>query len=62
MKTGEGEARDIIDRMYCYVDVPALQFMLEGAGFTVLGIDEGREVGCAGTDDPFVAMRARKNA
>ena len=62
MKTGEGEARDAIDRMYSYVTVSALQSMVEVAGFTVLGIDEGHEVGCAGTDDPFVTMRARKNA
>lgn len=62
MKVGEGEARDKIDRKYTYVTPAGLQNMLQDAGFTVLAIDEGREVGCAGTDDPYVAMRARKNA
>ncbi len=62
MKTGEGEARDAIDRMYSYVTPLQLRNMLETGGFAVLAIDEGREVGCAGTDDAYVAMRARKNA
>lgn len=61
MKTGTGEARDKIDRQYTYVAVPELQELLEIAGFTVIGIDEGREKGCAGTLDPFVIMRAKKS-
>ncbi len=60
MKTGKGEARDQIDRKYTFVTLPELQGLLQGAGFAVIGIDEGREKGCAGTDDPFVVMRARK--
>lgn len=61
MKIGTGEARDAIDRKYTYVSVPELRGLLEDAGFAVLGIDEGREKGCAGTIDPFVVMRARKS-
>lgn len=61
MKVGTGEARDKIDRLYSYVTSAALQKLLNGAGFEVLAVEEGHEVGCAGTDDPFVTMRARKN-
>ncbi|MEJ6399275.1 class I SAM-dependent DNA methyltransferase [Yoonia sp. 208BN28-4] len=60
MKVGEGEDRDHIERKYTYVTVTELRGLLEDAGFTILGIDEGREKGCAGTVDPFVVMRARK--
>ena len=61
MKTGEGEHRDAIERLYTYVTVPQLRTLLENAEFTVLEIDEGEEMGCAGTVDPYVIMRARKN-
>ncbi len=61
MKTGSGEARDAINRLYTYVSVEDLQRLLGDAGFEILDIREGQEVGCAGTNDPFVAMRTRKN-
>lgn len=61
LKTGTGEARDDIDRLYTYLTVTELHDLLTTAGFAVIATIEGREVGCAGTDDPFVAMRARKN-
>lgn len=61
MKTGEGEHRDSIDRLYTYVTVPQLRELLEDAGFEVLSTEEGEEMGCAGTVDPYVIMRARKN-
>ena len=60
-KVGTGEARDKIDRLYSYVSPSELHALLIGAGFEVLHTEEGHEVGCAGTDDPFVAVRARKN-
>ena len=62
MKTGEGEARDAIDRFYSYVGVDELAGLLRDAGFAVLATVSGREVGCAGTADPFVVMRARRDA
>ncbi len=62
MKTGEGELRDKIDRKYTFVTVPELQGLLETAGFAVIGVEEGREMGCAGTVDPFVVMRGHKIA
>ena len=61
MKTGTGEARDKIDRLYTYVSVAELHELLADTGFSVLETIEDHEVGCAGTDDPYVAVRARKN-
>lgn len=61
VKTGTGEARDKIDRLYTYFTVPELNHLLATAGFTIIASQEGHEVGCAGTDDPFVAIRARKH-
>lgn len=62
MKVGTGVERDKIDRLYTYVSVSGLRELLCDAGFDVLDIAEGRELGCAGTEDPFVVMRARKHA
>ena len=62
MKVGTGVERDKIDRLYSYVSVPELRGLLTDAGFDVLDVVEGHEVGCAGTNDPFVVMRARKHA
>lgn len=60
MKTGTGEERDTLDRKYTYVSVPELNGLLDEAGFDVLATVEGKEVGCTGTNDPLVVMRARK--
>tara|TARA_R110002051_G_scaffold20631_3_gene55991 strand:+ start:24459 stop:25055 length:597 start_codon:yes stop_codon:yes gene_type:complete len=61
MKVGTGEARDKIDRLYTYVSVEELHRLLTDAGFAVLETIQDHEVGCAGTDDPYVAVKARKN-
>jgi SAM-dependent methyltransferase len=58
MKTGTGQGRDRLGRLYTYVTVPELTGLLTAAGFHVTATIEGREVGLAGTDDPFVMMRA----
>lgn len=58
MKTGTGEARDGLDRLYSYYSVAELHGMLANAGFTVTSTSEGRERGLAGTDDPFVIIEA----
>ncbi|MGJ8622876.1 MAG: class I SAM-dependent DNA methyltransferase [Yoonia sp.] len=62
MKTGEGTHRDALSRLYTFVTVPELRGLVEGAGFTVTDVREGAESGLAGTVDPFVIMRGRKNA
>lgn len=61
LKTGTGEARDDIDRLYTYLSFTELHDLLTTVGFRVIATTEGHEVGCAGTNDPFVAMRAVKN-
>jgi len=58
MKTGTGEGRDRLDRFYTYYSRAALEALLAGAGFTVIAVREGHEVGLAGTDDPFIILRA----
>lgn len=58
MKTGTGVARDAIDRRYTYVSVPELEGLLSEAGLRVDYVTEGREVGLAGSEDPFVLMQA----
>ncbi|MDO6591315.1 methyltransferase type 11 [Loktanella sp. D2R18] len=60
MKVGAGEKRDQIDRLYTYVTVDGLHALLTDAGFDVIATKQGQEVGMAGTNDPFVIMRARK--
>jgi len=60
LKVGEGATRDKIDRFYTYVGVPELQDLLQDAGFDVLATDLGEGVGMAGTNDPWVVIRARK--
>jgi SAM-dependent methyltransferase len=58
MKTGAGEARDVLDRLYSYYTVDELHGLLATAGFTVTATSEGHERGLAGTDDPFVIIEA----
>ena len=60
MKTGEGLERDTINRLYTYVTVAELESLLNTAGFDVTFVKEGKEVGMAGTIDPFVIMRGKK--
>lgn len=61
MKTGMGEVRDNLGRLYTLVRVDELRDLLTKAGFSILSCEEGREKGCAGTDDPFVAICTRKD-
>jgi SAM-dependent methyltransferase len=61
MKTGSGEKRDAIDRLYTFLTVKELEKLLTDAGFEVTNKREGQDAGLAGTIDPFVIMLARKN-
>ncbi len=61
MKVGENTERDSLDRLYTYVSVDELKGLLLDVGFDVLNIVEGLEIGCAGTNDSFVVIRAIKN-
>ena len=57
MKTGEGMARDTINRRYTYVTVPELRQLLTDAGYEVNYTREGVGKGLSGTMDPYVVMR-----
>lgn len=59
MKTGVGEARDGIDRMYTYVTQDELTGLLNGAGFTIQSVLIGHGVGLAGTDDPWIVILSK---
>lgn len=59
MKTGAGEARDALGRLYTYVGRAELLGLLAAAGFTVIAEAEGTDVGLAGTPDPFLILLAR---
>lgn len=61
MKTGEGEKRDQIGRMYTYVTVGELYDLLEAAGLKVTYTDEGSAKGLDGTYAPWVICRAVKH-
>ncbi len=61
MKTGTGAARDALDRRYTYVTVEELRGLLQRGGLVETYVREGTERGLAGTDDPFVIMRAVKH-
>ncbi len=58
MKTGRGEARDGIDRLYTFVTVSELCDLLADTGFIVTQTQEGVETGLAGTEDPYVIVSA----
>ena len=58
MKTGTGEDRDALGRQYTYYTVPELAQALQGAGFSLAEIREGREAGLAGSVDPFAVITA----
>lgn len=61
LKVGTGAVRDKIDRFYTYVTVDELNDLLTAAQFSVLATDLGEGPGMAGTVEPWVVMRARKD-
>jgi len=61
MKVGTGMERDVIERRYTYVTPSFLDGLLADAGLHVVATDEGRDVGLAGTNDPWVVKMAVKN-
>lgn len=60
MKTGEGTARDALDRRYTYVTEDGLRGMLKTAGFTIVHHRTGVDKALAGTVDPYVIMLSQK--
>ena len=61
MKTGDGAARDRLDRAYTYYDIGDLRDRLRRAGFEVLSERKGEDLGLAGDVEPWVVMLARKS-
>lgn len=60
LKTGTGEIRDDLGRLYVYYTPDELDGLLDGAGFDVIGRREDEMTGMAGTKDPFIILRARR--
>ena len=61
MKTGEGQARDSIERLYSYISVQDLRGLISDAGFDISFTQEGKDTGLSGSVDAFVIMRAIKH-
>ncbi|WP_333783189.1 methyltransferase domain-containing protein [Octadecabacter antarcticus] len=61
MKTGKGNRRDRLERLYTFVEEVELTNLLRDAGFDVVTTRTGSDIGLAGTNDPWVIMLARKN-
>lgn len=60
MKTGRGERRDALGRLYIYWEVDALRAALEAAGLRPTGHREGAAEGLAGVREPFVIWTAER--
>jgi len=59
MKTGEGEKRDELGRLYTFVTEVELRGMLESADFSVLDAARGREAGMTGVPEDWITILAR---
>ncbi len=58
MKTGTGQARDSLGRLYTYVTAQELTGMLQNAGFLVRNSTTGRDKGLDGTLADWIALSA----
>lgn len=61
MKTGRGQRRDPIGRLYTYVGASELRDLLKDAGLTPFAEWDGASKGLAGTEDPYIIVQARKD-
>jgi predicted TPR repeat methyltransferase len=59
LKTGTGEKRDHLGRFYAYYSEEELRDLLSAAGFEVSYVRHGSAPGLAGSNDPFIIMKAR---
>jgi len=60
MKTGEGELRDEIGRLYTYYSYEELEALLVNAGFSVESHSTGTSVGLDNRTHSFVQIFARR--
>lgn len=58
LKLGSGDARDRLDRFYCYYSREELLGLLKDAGFRVIFETTGQEAGLAGDVEPYIILRA----
>ena len=61
LKTGTGERRDRLGRLYSFWTPDELRLHLADAGLVPVAERTGAEPGLAGTTDPYVILRARKH-
>lgn len=61
MKTGAGDHRDSLGRLYTLVTQTELAQMLSSAGFTITAHRSGTTKGLAGDTDPFIVLRAQNH-
>jgi SAM-dependent methyltransferase len=59
MKTGEGEKRDDLGRLYTFVTEDELHGMLGASGFEVVDVTQGREAGMTGVPEDWVTVLSR---
>ena len=57
VKTGSGETRDSLGRLYTYYSVDELSSLLRDAGFTVMDQVTGIDAGLSGEVAPWVCLR-----
>ncbi len=60
LKTGTGERRDSLGRLYTYYTDAEISALLEQAGFQIELRDTGREVGFDGIDADWIVLWARR--
>ncbi|MCB1367043.1 MAG: class I SAM-dependent methyltransferase [Rhodobacteraceae bacterium] len=58
LKTGEGEKRDGIGRLYTYYTEAEIRTLLANAGFTVTSQRTGSDLGLDGTIAPWITLAA----
>lgn len=61
MKTGAGEHRDSLGRLYTYVGLQELRELLQAAGFAIHAEEEGAGAGLSGDHSTWVVMRGRRD-
>ena len=62
LKTGEGEHRDRLGRLYAYYTDTEITGLLNDAGFIVLTRDFGSDAGLEGTVSPWIILLTRKSS
>ncbi|MEL6206974.1 MAG: methyltransferase domain-containing protein [Pseudomonadota bacterium] len=62
LKTGAGEARDSLGRLYTFYAPGEIEGLIRAAGFEILSRDEGEGRGFDGTLSPWIVLAAHRPA